>query len=50
MSGHNTLMRIDMDSVWNIAMIFFMLSGFVAWAVAILLSWYYWLCQPKKEQ
>ena len=37
-----------METFWNIAMIFFMLSGFVGWALALVLLWYYWLCSPKQ--
>ena len=39
-----------MDAFLNIAGFFFMASGMVAWGVGLLLTWYYWLCQPRKEQ
>jgi len=39
-----------MDTFLNIAGLFFMLSGFAAWAVGLFLMWYYWLCQPTKEK
>jgi hypothetical protein len=39
-----------MDIFLNIAGLFFMLSGMVAWVFGIFLAWYYWLCRPRKEQ
>jgi hypothetical protein len=38
-----------METFLNVIGLFFMLSGIVAWGVGILLTWYYWLCQPLKE-
>lgn len=37
-----------METFWNIAMIFFMLSGFLGWALALVVLWYYWLCSPEQ--
>jgi hypothetical protein len=39
-----------METFLNVAGLFFMLSGMVAWAFGGFLTWYYWLCQPKKEK
>ena len=39
-----------METFLNVIGLFFMLSGIVAWGVGILLTWYYWLCQPTKGE
>jgi hypothetical protein len=40
-----------MDAVFNIAGLFFMLSGMVAWLLAAFVFWFYWMCQrPQKEE
>jgi hypothetical protein len=37
-----------MDAFLNVAGLFFMLSGMLAWLIASLLIGYYWLCMPRK--
>ena len=37
-----------METFWTIAMIFFALSGFLGWALALVVLWYYWLCSPER--
>jgi hypothetical protein len=37
-----------MDALLNVMTWFFLLSGVVSWVVVISLTFYYWLCQPKK--
>ena len=39
-----------MDTLFNVVGLFFMVSGVVAWAFGVFLVWYYWLCQPTKEE
>ena len=37
-----------MDTLIGIGTLFFLVSGVLAWAIALLLAWYYWLCSPKE--
>jgi hypothetical protein len=40
-----------MEMFWNVAMIFFALSGAIGWLAVIFLSWYYWMCsRPPQEK
>jgi hypothetical protein len=39
-----------METFLNVAALFFMVSGMAAWGAGLLLTWYYWLCQPRKEK
>lgn len=39
-----------MDTFLNVLAWFFLLSGVLSWVVFIFLTWYYWLCQSKKEK
>jgi hypothetical protein len=40
-----------MDALLNIAGLFFMLSGMVAWLFVALICGFYWMCnRPPKEE
>jgi hypothetical protein len=39
-----------MDTFLNVLAWFFLLSGVLSWGFVIFLTWYYWLCQSKKEK
>jgi hypothetical protein len=39
-----------METFWNIAMIFFALSGFVGWAFLIFVGVFFWMCQRPPEE
>jgi len=40
-----------MSEFWNIALIFFALTGALCWLCMILLTVFFWMCQrpPEKE-
>lgn len=38
------------SDLFNIFMIMLMLSGALCWIATILLCWYYWSCNKKKEK
>jgi len=39
-----------LSDFFNILMIMLMLTGAVCWIATILLCWYYWSCNRKKEK
>lgn len=40
-----------MEIFWNIAMIFFALSGIAGWLLILICGWFYWMCKtPHKEE
>jgi hypothetical protein len=38
------------SDLFNILMIMLMLTGALCWVSAIVLCWYYWSCNKKKEK
>jgi uncharacterized membrane protein YqiK len=34
-----------MEALFNIAALFFMLSGMVAWLFCGIVAWFFWLCR-----
>jgi len=39
-----------MDTFLNIAALFFMLSGMVAWVLCAFAAWFYWMCNRPPEE
>ena len=37
------------ETMLTLMLIFFAVSGFIAWVVAILLLFYYYACMPKER-
>lgn len=38
------------SDLFNILMIMLMLTGALCWIATIILCWYYWSCNKKKEK
>jgi hypothetical protein len=36
-----------METFLNILILFFAVSGFFGWVLALLVLWYHWICSPN---